>query len=42
MAERVTGTVVNWDSFLGIGFIERDFCEDDELTFKYAKERCYW
>ena len=30
MAERVTGTVVNWDSFLGIGFIERDFYEGYE------------
>ena len=42
MAERVTGTAVNWDSFPDISFIECDFCEDDELTFKYAQERYYW
>lgn len=30
MPERVTGTVTNWNAFLGMGFIERDFCGDDQ------------
>ena len=30
MAERVTGTVVDWNTFLGVGFIKRDFCRVNE------------
>ncbi len=30
MAERVTGTIVTWNAFLGVGFIESDFCGDNK------------